>query len=183
MDKATETMVENMKAKTGFSLDEWKAIIAEQKLTKSGEIVNFLKATHGITHGYASTISMKVLGSDAASVNDTDELLEGQYKGKEHLKAYFETIVLEIKKFDGEFEIAPKKAYTSLRRKKQFITLNPASKTRFEIGLNLKGIEANGRLEAEKPDGICSHKINLTDLSEIDQEVLGWIRMAYDKAA
>jgi predicted transport protein len=183
MDKATETMVENLKEKTGLSLIEWKSLIKAQNLTKSGEIVKFLKETHNITHGYASTIAMKVLGSDAASANDTDELIVNQYKGKEHLKSYYDLLISEIQQFDGEFEIAPKKAYVSLRRKKQFITLNPASKTRFEIGLNLKGIAAEGKLEAEKPDGICSHKINLSTIEDIDQEVIGWVRRAYECAA
>ena len=88
----------------------------------------------------------------------------------------------EIQKFGGEFEIAPKKTYVSLKRKKQFIILNPASKTRFEIGFNLKGAEAKGKLENEKPNGICSHKINLSDISEIDKEVIDWIRKAFDNA-
>ena len=70
----------------------------------------------------------------------------------------------------------------SLKRKKQFIILNPASKTRFEIGFNLKGVEPKGKLEAEKPNGICSHKINLSDIAEIDKEVVDWIKMAYESA-
>jgi hypothetical protein len=64
----------------------------------------------------------------------------------------------------------------------QFIILNPASKTRFEIGFNLKGVEPKGKLEAEKPNGICSHKINLAAITEIDKEVIDWVRMAFDKA-
>jgi predicted transport protein len=99
------------------------------------------------------------------------------------LKPFYDKLIAEIKTFDGEFEIAPKKTYVSLKRKKQFIILNPASKTRFEIGFNLKGTEAKGRLEAEKPDGICSHKICLAGINEIDNEVIDWIRMAYNKAA
>ena len=51
-----------------------------------------------------------------------------------------------------------------LRRKKQFATLNPATKTRFEIGINLKGQEPKGKLEPEKPNAMCSHKINLLSL-------------------
>jgi hypothetical protein len=78
MDKATQTMLENLKEKTGHSLDEWKAIIAKKKLAKHGEIVKFLKVDHGVTHGYASEIALKVLASDAASATDTDELLENQ---------------------------------------------------------------------------------------------------------
>ncbi len=182
MEKAVSTMLENLKEKTGYSFEEWKTIIANQSLAKHGEIVKFLKETHGITHGYASEIALKVLGSDADSSNDTNEFIVSQYKGKEHLKAFYDKLIAEVQNFGGEFEIAPKKAYVSLRRKKQFIILNPASKTRFEIGFNLKGVEATGKLEAEKPDGICSHKINLSDISEIDQEVIAWIKMAFEKA-
>ncbi len=36
-------------------------------------------------------------------------------------------------------EVVPKKANVSYRRKKQFALLTPATKTRFEIGLNVKG--------------------------------------------
>jgi predicted transport protein len=182
MDKAMQTMIENMKEKTGHSLDEWKTIIAKKKFAKHGEIVKFLKEEHKVTHGYASEIALKALASDAASATDTDDLLENQYKGKESLRPFYEKLIKEIQKFGGDFEIAPKKTYVSLKRKKQFIILNPASKTRFEIGFNLKGVEPKGKLEAEKPNGICSHKINLAAITEIDKEVIDWIRMAFDRA-
>jgi predicted transport protein len=182
MEKSVSTMFENLKEKTGYSLDEWKALIAAQNFSKHGEIVKFLKETHNITHGYASEIALKVLGSDAASTTDTDGLIESQYKGKENLKSFYDKLISEIQQFDGDFEIAPKKTYVSLRRKKQFIVLNPASKTRFEIGFNLKGIAETGKLQAEKPDAICSHKISLSDINEIDKEVIDWIKMAFEKA-
>jgi predicted transport protein len=179
---STAAMIENLKEKTGHTLDEWKAIITKKKFSKHGEIVKFLKEEHQVTHGYASEIALKALASDAASAADTDDLVESQYKGKEHLKPFYEKLIAEIQKFGGEFEIAPKKTYVSLKRKKQFIILNPASKTRFEIGFNLKGVEPKGKLEAEKPNGICSHKINLVAITDIDKEVVDWIRMAFDKA-
>lgn len=182
MDKAAQTMIENLKEKTGHSLDEWKEIIAATGLSKHGEIVKLLKERHSVTHGYASEIALKALGSDAASASDTDQLIDSQYKGKEHLKPFYEKILAEVKAFGGDFEIAPKKSYVSLKRKKQFATLNPASKTRFEIGLNLKGVEPEGKLLAEKPDSICSHKINLADITDIDQEVIDWVKAAFAKA-
>lgn len=182
MDKAAQAMIDNLKAKTGQSLDEWKKLIAALGPLKHGEIVKFLKEQHGVTHGYASEIALKALGSDAASASDTGQLIEAQYKGKEHLRPFYEKILAEVRGFECDFEIAPKKAYVSLKRKKQFATLNPASKTRFEIGLNLKGVAAQGKLQAEKPDSICSHKINLADIAEIDSEVIGWVKAAFDKA-
>ncbi len=182
MDKNVASMIENLKEKTGNTLEEWKVIITKENLAKHGQIVKFLKEKHNVTHGYASEIGLKVLGSDADSSTNADDFIETQYKGKEHLKSFYDKILAEIEQFDGDFEIAPKKTYVSLKRKKQFIILNPASKTRFEIGFNLKGVEPKGKLEAEKPNGICSHKINLAEISEIDKEVINWIKMAYDKA-
>jgi hypothetical protein len=182
MDKNVATMIENLKEKTGYTLEEWKVVITKENLVKHGEIVKFLKEKHSVTHGYASEIALKVLGSDADSSNDATAFIEAQYKGKEHLKPFYDKILAKIEQFEGDFKIDPKKTYVSLKRKKQFIILNPASKTRFEIGFNLKGIEAKGKLENEKPNGICSHKINLTDISEIDKEVIDWIKMAYENA-
>lgn len=182
MDKTVETMIANLKEKTGHTLEEWKEIITKQNLTKHGEIVKYLKDTHQVTHGYASEIALKVLGSDADSASNADDFIVSQYQGKEHLKAFYDKLISEIQAFGGDFKIDPKKTYVSLKRKKQFIILNPASKTRFEIGFNLKGVEPKGKLEAEKPNGICSHKINLSDISEINKEVIDWVRLAFDNA-
>jgi len=79
-------------------------------------------------------------------------------------------------------EVAPKNSYVSLRRKKQFATLNPATKTRFEIGINFKGQEPSGNLEADKPHAMCSHKINVVGLQDIDAEVWQWLKTAYEHA-
>jgi predicted transport protein len=182
MDKNVATMIENLKEKTGFNLEEWKGIIAKENLVKHGEIVKFLKEKHNITHGYAAEIGLKVLGSDADSSANAEDFIVSQYKGKEHLKAFYDKLIAEIQGFGGDFKIDPKKTYVSLKRKKQFVILNPATKTRFEIGFNLKGVEPKGKLEAEKPNGICSHKINLADISDMDKEVIDYIRMAFDNA-
>lgn len=181
-DKAIQTMIENLKKNTGKSLEQWIEVVKIENLPKHGEIVKFLKEIHGLTHGYANLIAHKAKGSDADSTEDKDRLIKNQYKGKEHFESIYVKLISEIQNYGKDIEIAPKNTYVSLRRKKQFATLNPASKSRFEIGLNLKGVEPKGRLEAEKPNSMCSHKIKLLDINDIDKEVLEWIRAAYEKA-
>ena len=127
-------------------------------------------------------VAMKSRKADAGSVDKKDELIEKQYKGKEHLKPLYEKLLSEVIKFGKDVEVAPKNTYVSLRRKKQFAILNPATKTRFEIGINLKGQEPQGKLQTEKPNSMCSHKINLTDINDIDKEVIEWIKTSYDNA-
>jgi len=182
MDKATQTMIENLHKNTGKTLQQWIDIVKKQNFSKHGEIVKFLKEQHEFTHGFANLVAHKAKETDAGSAENTDDLITKQYTGKEHLKAFYDKLISEIQTFGNDIEIVPKNSYVSLRRKKQFATLNPATKTRFEVGINLKGQEPNGKLEPEKSNAMCSHKINLTDIKDIDKEVINWIRTAYDKA-
>ena len=183
MDQATQTMIENLHKNTGKTLEQWMEIVKKENFTKHGEIIAFLKNTHNLTHGFANLIAHKAKGSDADSAENKDDLIGKQYKGKEHFKPLYDKLLDEIRMFGGDFEIAPKNAYVSLRRKKQFAILQPATKTRFEIGINLKGQIPKGKLEAiNSPNAMCSHRINLTDIKDIDREIISWLKMAYDNA-
>ncbi len=175
-------MIENLYRNTGKTLEQWVAIARKENFAKHGEIVKFLKETHGFTHGFANLVALKTKESDAGPAKSTDDLITGQYSGKEHFKPVYNRILAEIQTFGNDVEIAPKNAYVSLRRKKQFATLQPATKTRFEIGINLKGQEPEGKLEAEKPNSMCSHKINIAGIGDIDKEVIDWIKAAYENA-
>jgi predicted transport protein len=183
MDKAMQTMIENLHMNTGKTLEQWTHIVKKENLVKHGEVIKFLKENYGLTHGFANLIAHKAKGSDADSAENKNDLIELQYKGKEHFKPLYDKLLHEIQMFGGDFEIAPKNAYVSLRRKKQFAILQPATKTRFEVGIILKGQEPKGKLEAiNAPNAMCSHRINLADIKDIDKEVIGWLKTAYDTA-
>lgn len=182
MDKATQTMIDNLHKNTGKSLEHWIEIVKSQNFVKHGEILKFLKEKHEFTHGFANLVAHKANETDAGSADNQNDLVIKQYQGKVHFKPIYDKLISEIHTFGKDIEISPKKNYVSLRRKKQFTILNPSTKTRFEIGINLKGQEPKGKLEPEKPNAMCSHKINLNDIKDIDKEVFEWIRAAYDNA-
>jgi hypothetical protein len=58
--------------------------------------------------------------------------------------------------------------------------IGPATNSQVEVGLNMKGVKATSRLVEQKPGGMCQYKVRLGSPSEVDQELLGWIRRAYD---
>lgn len=175
-------MIENLYKNTGKTLAQWIETVKAQNIAKHGEIIKYLKENHAFTHGFANLVAHKAKETDAGSAENQDELITRQYSGKEHFKPVYDRLLSEIKAFGNDIEVAPKNAYVSLRRKKQFAILNPATKTRFEIGLNLKGQETTGKLEAEKPNAMCSHKLSISGLQDIDEEVIGWLKKAYDAA-
>ena len=71
----------------------------------------------------------------------------------------------------------------SLIRKHQFALIKPATKTRIDLGLKLKGKSTEGRLGNSGPFGtMCTHRVQLSSVKEVDNEVLGWIKEAYNKS-
>lgn len=128
MDKATQTMIDNVFKNTGKTLEQWIEIVKKENFEKHGEIIKFLKEQHGFTHGFANLVAHKVKSSDAGSAENTDDLIISQYQGKEYLKPIYDKLLSEILTFGNDIEIAPKNTYVSLRRKKQFAILNPATK-------------------------------------------------------
>ena len=183
MDQAEKTIVENLHKNTGKTLEQWIEIVKAKNFAKHGEIMKFLKEEHAFTHGFANMVALKSRAADAGSVENKDELIEKQYKGKEHFKPVYDALLSEIRKFGSDVEVSPKNAYVSLRRKKQFAMLGPATNTRFEVGLNMKGVAATERLLEQPPGGMCNYKVKLLDPAEVDDELVGWVRQAYDSAA
>ncbi|MET0636625.1 MAG: DUF4287 domain-containing protein [Chitinophagaceae bacterium] len=183
MDKAIQTMIDNLQKNTGKSLDQWVSIVRKKNFEKHGEIMKFLKEEHSFTHGFANFVALRARDADSGTVEDKDSLVEKQYKGKELMRPVYDKLLGEVMKFGKDVEVAPKNTYVSLRRKKQFATLTPASKTRFEIGINLKGQTATGILEATgSASAMCSHKINITGAAGLTKEVTSWLKKAYDAA-
>ncbi|EAZ83270.1 DUF5655 domain-containing protein [Algoriphagus machipongonensis] len=184
MDQAAKTMIENLHKKTGKSLDEWISIVKKENFAKHGEILKYLKTNHDFTHGFANLVALKTLKSDAGSVNETDELITKQYKGKEHFLPLFEKLKKEISAFGKDVEFAPKNSYVSVRRKKQFALLVPATKTRYEVGINLKGQEPKGILELDtKSSGMVSHRVMIINPEEqYSKELINWLKKAYEAA-
>ncbi len=179
MDKALQTMIDNMPEKTGKSLDEWITILKEKSFSKHSEGVKFLKSEHGVTHGFANTI----VSLSKEDNNTSEDLVSTQYKGKENLKSIYDGLITFVNTLGNDVTITPKKDSVSIIRKRQFILIKPATKTRIDLGFKLKDKPTTERLENSGPFGtMCTHRVRLTTEYEIDEELKGWINEAYEKS-
>jgi Domain of unknown function (DUF4287)/Domain of unknown function (DUF5655) len=183
LDQATQSMIENLEKQTGRTLGEWTDVVQKSGLSKHGEIVKMLKADHGLGHGYANLVSHKARSSDAGSA-EADDLVATQYAGeKADLRPIYDRIIAEVEKFGADVELAPKKAYVSLRRSKQFGLVQPSTKSRVDVGIVLKGESPAGRLEKSGSfNAMVTHRVRLADAGDVDRELIGWLRRAYDEA-
>jgi len=179
MDKALQTMIDNMPEKTGKSLEEWKQLLKTKHFEKHAQAVNFLKSEHNVTHGFANTIV--ALSKDKKQ--SSEELVEKQYQGKETLKPIYNKLIGVVKKFGTDVKITPKKTEVSLDRKRKFGVIRPSTKSRIDLGLKLKGKPTTDRLESSGPFGtMCTHRVRLTDANQIDDELISWLKESYEGA-
>ena len=182
-EEVLESMVQNLKDKTGRTLEQWLKIAAATKLDKHGKLVEHLKAEYGIGHGYANLIAQRAL-QPAGGAAEGDDLVAAQYAGpKAVLRPIYDSLITALRKFGGDVEVSPKKAYVSLRRSKQFAILQPSTATRLDVGVNLKGKPAKGRLEASGSfNSMVSHRVRIESDADVNAELVAWLREAYDSA-
>ena len=179
LDDAAQSQARNIEQATGRSIDEWVALVKTDGPERHSEIVAWLKAEHGFSHGNANFVALTAKRGTTAGGGD--ELVDAMYAGpKATLRPFHDQVIDLARGFGPDVELAPKQAYVSLRRSKQFGTVGPGPGGRLEIGLNLKGTEPAGRLESSS--GMCTHRVRLSSPDELDSEVTGWLREAYERA-
>jgi hypothetical protein len=179
--EATATMVKNIEAATGQKIGEWIRRARASGLRKHGEILKWLKDTHGIGHGYANYIAKAALAPDDT---DDESLVAVQFSGKKSaLKPLYEALLKVLVSLGRDVEIAPKKNNVSIRRSKQFALLQASTADRIDVGLILKGVKPNGRLEASGSfNAMFTHRVRVTTKSDIDAELKAWLKQAYAEA-
>jgi len=185
LEKAVQTQIVNIQKKTGMTLKELSELAKKSGLTKHGEIRSMLMERLDLGYGDANALvhaTLKTDGARAAEGKNEDAVLDEIYSGaKAGFRSIHETLIKHIDRF-GEYEVVPKKGYVSLRRQKQFAMIGPKTNTRFEVGINAKDFKKNARL-AEQPKGsMCNYIVSLTDVDQVDAELIAWLKSAYEGA-
>ncbi len=180
-EEMAATMLKNLPEKTGKSLAAWHTLLKRAGLEKHGQMVTLLKKEHGVTHGFANLIVSKFREQPGDASTD---LVAAQYAGaKADLRPLYDKLIKAIESFAKDVEIAPKKAYVSLRRNKQFAIIQPSTKTRVDVGLNLAGTKPTKRLEASGSfNSMVSHRVRLTTAADVDAALIKWLEKAYASA-
>jgi len=181
----------NIQTKTGKTIADLHAVLAASGLGKTGERRALLMERFQLGYGDANTVALlygqtlppldagPAPPSAAAAIADP---LDAIYSGpKADLRPLHDTVIAFISSL-GEFEQAPKKTYMSLRRKRQFAMVGPATKDAVEIGLNAKNLPTHARLKPQPPGGMCQATTRIGNAKELDATLKRWIQQAYEAA-
>jgi hypothetical protein len=194
---AVITQLKNIQARSGKTIAELLAAVAASGAARHGEKRAWLMERFKLGYGDANTVAhfadkpLPELGgaagatpaaAKAAPAEATGDALDALYTGaKAGLRPVHEAVLAAVRGF-GAFEEAPKKTYVSLRRKKQFAMVGPATKDAVEIGLNARDLPPHARLKVLPPGGMCPATTRIGSVAEVDAQLVGWLKQAYDAA-
>jgi hypothetical protein len=182
VDEATRTQIRNIESQTGKSLDELIRIGLETGITKHKELQAFFTTEFGLTYGNANVLTVFTRDKMKGASGEEENFVDAQYTGKETLRPIYDALIAAVEGFGDDVEIAPKRTYVSLRRKRQFGLIQPSTATRVDVGVNLKGVEPAGRLEKSGSfNSMVSHRVRLSAAGDVDDELIGWLRQAYEQ--
>jgi len=182
VEDGLRSQIRNIEAAYGRSIDEWSALIRASGLTRHGQVVGMLKAEHGLPHGAANRVALVALAAIAGPGTEADPV-ESLLAGRSaDVRAVFERLRRALDDLGDDIEIAPKKGYVSLRRRKQFAMLKPAAR-HVDLGLVLPDAAMTDRLESAATfNALFTHRVRVRSEAGVDDELTGWIRRAYDRA-
>ena len=149
---------------------------------RHGEIVAWRKSEHGMTHGAANRVALVALATirPTAAATDPEEAL---YPGaKRALLPVHAGLMNAVRSLGADIEVAPKKGYLSLRRRKPFAMIKPAA-GHVDLGLVLPDRATDDRLElAATFNTLFTHRVRVRTVERIDPEVRAWLADAYARA-
>ena len=116
-EEGMASLIRNLEAKTGKSIEAWIATARATGQTKHGQIVALLKKVHGLSHGYANQIALRALAAAEPAAKSEVDPINTLYAGaKAGLRAIHDALTTAIKGFGNDVEFSPKKTYVSVRR-------------------------------------------------------------------
>jgi len=177
------SQLRNIEATYGRSIGSWVDLISASGRTRHGEIVGWLKAEHGLSHGAAHRVALVAIDALTPKAEGSDPEQSLYAGAKRALLPIHEKLMARVLSLGTDIETVPKKGYLSLRRRKQFAMIRPAAK-HVDLGLILPAQAVAGRLESAATfNALFTHRVRIRSLEDIDDELVAWLSQAYAQAA
>jgi hypothetical protein len=185
--KMEAAAIKNLKERTGKTIEEWIAILKKSGPATQKERAAWLKENHGITTNYAMWIAQSADGQGGADSYDPEGMVEAMFAGpKAGLRPIYDELLKLGFKLGKDVTVTPCATIVPIRRKHVIAQVKPSTRTRIDFGFALGATRATGRLidtgGYAKKDRI-THRIPISSLEEIDDEVKHWLKVAYDMDA
>lgn len=187
----TQKWVADLKQKTGRSLDEWIRLVKRSGPKDEKGRREWLKSEYGLGTNSARWLAERAEGKGTEAA-DSDEYLKAAEKyveemfsgAKAGLRPIYEALLKLGFQLGKDVKVCPCQTIVPFYRNHVFAQVKPTTRTRIDLGFALGDMKPKGRLidtgGFAKKDRI-THRIPISSVAEIDDEVRQWLKVAYDR--
>ena len=181
-----QAYLDTIKAKTGMVPDDFQKIAEEKGLLvgdiTAGPIQKWLKDDYGLGPGHSMAL-IAVFRTRRLGQPSKEEAIDKFFAGpKSRWLLTWDELMASVMKFGPGVELQPTDTYVGLTRNGKKFAVVATTSTRMDVGLKLKGEPATDRLTASGNwNAMCTHRVQLADGAELDAQLTGWLRAAFDR--
>ena len=174
---------ESILQRTGKTLDEWVAAVLASGLDPldQNSVRKWLKSEHGIAQNTQWAIADAAARAAGWVRPSPDGYIDSQYTGKKAgLRPIFDAVRAVILRLDPLVSVEGRGGYTPFVHNRQFCAVEAKSKL-VVLGLRFKEAPDSARLLEGKAPGQCTHRIELTNPDQVDEEVVSFLSISYEQ--
>jgi len=175
---------ESLAARTGRSLEQWLVLVRSSGVDPLDQtaVRNWLRREHGVPQNSQWAIA-DAAARQAGWVRPTvSEYIDRQYAGaKAALRPIYDALAAAIGELGDDVTAEGRGSYVPFVRGRQFAAIAAATRDRVDLGLRFTDPPASARLQPGGGPGQATHKVSLRDADEVDAEVVGLVRVAYEQ--
>jgi len=179
-----ERDIELLVRRTGDGLETWNRRVVESGTHDESSLRAWL-SQQGVTGYPQMLLVMERFGYPDYLTASADELIEGQYFDRPALRPILDAVLARLPAV-GEVTVQARKTYVALLTpKRTFAAVQPTTRQRIDLGLRLEGVAATTRLlpAPNFAQSAVTMKIGLSSPDDVDDELDGWLRQAYDQSS
>jgi len=173
-----------LRDRTGHTLDEWVAMVDAAGLDPLDQtaVRRWLKAEHGVPQNSQWAIADAAARAAGWERPTVGGYVDSQYVGaKAALRPIYDRVAETLLALGDDVTVEGRSTYTPFVRARQFAAVAPSTRTRVDLGLRFTDPPPSARLLTTSPVGQCTHRVALTDVAEVDDEVRALLQAAYEQ--
>lgn len=177
------SVTDSMKERTGKTLEEWVAAVQATKIDPLDQkaVRNWLKS-QGVMQNSQWAIADAAARAAGWERPSVEGYIDSQFQGeKAALRPIFDALREIIEGLGEDVTAEGRGGYTPFVRKRQFVAIQASTKTRVDLGLRFRQAPDSALLSTTSLPGQSTHKLGLSSVDDITDEVADLIRVAYEQ--
>jgi Domain of unknown function (DUF5655) len=183
-DEMMSAVSRSLAERTGRSLAGWVALVQASGIDPLDQnaVRRWLRAEHGVPQNSQWAIADAAARAAGWVRPTAGEYVDSQYTGaKAALRPIYDALAAAAGELGDDVTVEGRGSYTPFVRGRQFAAVAAATRDRVDLGLRFSDPPADDRLQPSAGPGQATHKIVLRSVDDVDGQVLGLLRLAYEQ--